>query len=524
MGAMMVLDHERCYRAVLSRDRRFDGWFVGAVSTTGIYCRPSCPAVAPKRGNIAFYPTAATAQQHGYRACKRCRPDASPGSPEWNGRGDVVARAMRLVADGVVEREGVSGLARRLAYSPRHLNRLVTDELGAGPLAIARAQRAETARTLIETTDLDFTTIAHAAGFGSVRQFNDTVRAVFADTPTALRAAASNGGRSGAETGAVDLELPVREPFGATALLGFLASRAIPRIEHWDGETYHRSLALPHGHGVAEVAAATRRSRPVVTARLRLEDWRDLGPAVRRLRRLLDLDADPIAVDAVLGEDPALAPAVAAAPGRRSPGAVDPFEIAVRAVVGQQISVAGARTVIGRIVDAVGEPLRIVARPELTHVFPTAAALAEIDPEHLPMPASRRRTITELAGRVADGRIVLDGGADRDELSAALDAVPGIGPWTIGYVQMRGLGDPDVFLPTDLGVRAGLAQLGVGAVRAEEWRPWRSYALHHLWALPTTPVPSPTGSKRAKHVTGAKTRFGTAGAPAPSPAASSEET
>ncbi len=484
MATMVVLDHERCYRAVLSRDRRFDGWFVGAVSTTGIYCRPSCPAVTPKRGNIAFYPTAAAAQQHGYRACKRCRPDASPGSPEWNGRGDVVARAMRLVADGVVDREGVGGLARRLAYSPRHLNRLVTDELGAGPLAIARAQRAETARTLVETTDLDFTTIAHAAGFGSVRQFNDTVRAVFGVTPTALRAAASNGGRSGAETGAVELDLPVREPFGAAALLGFLASRAIPRIEHWDGETYHRTLALPHGHGVAEVATATRRARPVVTARLRLEDWRDLGPAVQRLRRLLDLDADPVAVDTVLGEDPALAPAVAAAPGRRSPGAVDPFEIAVRAVVGQQISVAGARTIAGRVVEAVGEPLRVVASPELTHVFPTAAALAEIDPDRLPMPASRRRTITELAARVADGKVVLDGGADRDELSAALDDVPGIGPWTIGYVLMRGLGDPDVFLPTDLGVRAGLAQLGVGAVRAEGWRPWRSYALHHLWALP----------------------------------------
>jgi AraC family transcriptional regulator of adaptative response / DNA-3-methyladenine glycosylase II len=483
---VIALDHERCYRAVQSRDSRFDGWFVGAVRTTGIYCRPSCPAVTPKSGNISFYPTAASAQQDGYRACKRCRPDASPGSPEWNVRGDVVARAMRLVADGIVDREGVAGLARRLAYSERQLNRVLTAELGAGPLALARAQRAETARTLIETTDLDFTTVAHAAGFGSVRQFNDTVREVFAATPTELRLRTAHSGRNGA--GAVELELAVRQPFDAAAVFAFLAARAVPGVEHWDGAAYHRTLALPHGHGVAEVWSSTRhdaRRRPVVRARVRLVDWRDLGPAVRRLRRLLDLDADPVAVDAVLGADPALAPTVASSPGRRSPGAVDAFEIAVRGVIGQQISVAGARTVTGRVVAAAGEPLRVGGGSDaVTHVFPDPQALAAVDPAELPMPASRRRTITELALRVADGRVVLDGGADRDAIASALGDVPGIGPWTAGYVLMRGLGDPDVFLPTDLGVRAGLARLGVAATRAERWRPWRSYALHHLWALP----------------------------------------
>jgi AraC family transcriptional regulator, regulatory protein of adaptative response / DNA-3-methyladenine glycosylase II len=485
MGAMVVLDHERCYRAVRSRDARFDGWFVGAVRTTGIYCRPSCPAVTPKSANIAFYPTAAAAQQHGYRACKRCRPDASPGSPEWNVRGDVVARAMRLLADGIVDREGVTGLARRLAYSERHLTRLLAEELGAGPLAIARAQRAETARTLIETTDLDFTTIAYAAGFGSVRQFNDTVRSVFAATPTELRATVGRSSRNGC--GAVELELAVREPFDGSALFGFLATRAVPGIEHWDGTAYHRTLGLPHGHGVAEVWPASRhngRSRPVVRARVRLEDWRDLGPAVRRLRSLCDLDADPVAIDEVLGEDRRLAPIVEASPGRRAPGAVEPFEIAVRAVVGQQISVAGARTVLGRVVRAAGESLRIDGGPSaLTHSFPVPEALAAIDPALLPMPESRRRTLTALAARVADGRVVLGSGADREELAAALGEVPGIGPWTIGYVLMRGLGDPDVFLPTDLGARAGLARLGVGPAHAEQWRPWRSYALHHLWGL-----------------------------------------
>jgi AraC family transcriptional regulator of adaptative response / DNA-3-methyladenine glycosylase II len=385
----------------------------------------------------------------------------------------------------VVDREGVAGLARRLAYSERHLTRLLTAELGAGPLALARAQRADTARTLIETTDLDFTTVAVAAGFGSLRQFNDTVRGVFAATPSELRTRADRPARRGG--GGVELDLAVRHPFDAAALFAFLAARAVPGIEHWDGAVYHRTLGLPRGHGVAEVWASTRhddRSRPVVRARARLEDWRDVGPAVRRLRRLLDLDADPVAVDGVLSEDPVLAPVVGSSPGRRAPGAVDPFEIAVRGVIGQQISVAGARTVTGRIVAVAGEPLRINGGVDaLTHVFPGPEALASIDHDHLPMPATRRRTIVGLAERVADGTVVLDDGADRGAIEYGLLAVPGVGPWTAGYVLMRGLGDPDVFLPTDLGVRAGLRALGVDAARAERWRPWRSYALHHLWGL-----------------------------------------
>ncbi|MET0325050.1 MAG: AlkA N-terminal domain-containing protein [Ilumatobacteraceae bacterium] len=488
---MPPLDHARCYRAVRSRDRRFDGQFVSAVATTGIYCRPSCPAVTPKPGNVDFLPTAAAAQQRGFRACKRCRPDATPGSPEWNVRGDVVARAMRLVVDGVVDREGVRGLAHRLAYSERHLTRLMTDELGAGPLAIARAQRASTARTLIETTELDFAAIAFAAGFGSVRQFNDTVRHVYATSPSALRASAGASGPGTA--GVVELHLAAREPFDAEHLVSFLAARAVPGVETWDGAWYHRALDLPHGHGVAALAPAAGHGpddRPGVALRLRLADWRDLGPAVHRIRALLDLDADPVAVDDALSEDPALAPRVAAVPGLRVPGSVDPFETAVKATVGQQISVAGARTVTGRIVAMAGAPLSI-ADDVLTHVFPTPSALAALDPTTLPMPRSRGRTIVELAARAADGRLVLDAGADRDDVAAALLDVPGIGPWTAGYVVMRGLGDPDVFLPTDLGVKVGLTRLGLAAERAERWRPWRSYALHHLWAVASAPAPAP---------------------------------
>jgi len=483
MGPTGKLDREGCYRAVSSRDARFDGVFFTAVRTTGIYCRPSCPAVTPKLANVEFFPTAAAAHDHGYRACKRCRPDASPGSPEWDIRKDAVARAMRLVADGVVDREGVGGLAKRLHYSTRHLNRIVRAELGAGPLAIARAQRAATARILIETTDVPFTAISFAAGFGSIRQFNDTVREVFAASPSALRVARRDRPGGGSRDGAVTVDLAVREPFDLDGVLAFLASRTVPGIEHVSGTGYKRSLDLPHGHGVAavqpDVVVKSRRSH--VRVELRLQDWRDLAPAVTRLRRMLDLDADPTAVDRVLGADPAMAALVATDPGRRVPGSVDPFETAVRAIVGQQVSVAGARTVVGRIADAIGEPLAIVD-DDLTRVFPTPDALADIDPALLPMPTRRRQTLIEVGSRVALGKIPLDVGADRDDVRASLLDVPGIGPWTADYVLMRGFGDPDVFLPTDLGVKHGLERLGLTVDAAERWRPWRSYALHHLWA------------------------------------------
>ncbi len=500
MGSIDKLDHEACYRAVSSCDARFDGVFFTAVRTTGIYCRPSCPAVTPKRSNVEFFSTAAAAHDHGYRACKRCRPDASPGSPEWNIRKDAVARAMRLVADGVVDREGVRGLAKRLHYSSRHLNRIVSSELGAGPLAIARAQRATTARILIETTDVSFTAISFAAGFGSIRQFNDTVRAVFAASPSELRAHRRVRAGAGSRDGAVTVDLAVREPFDLDGVMAFLASRTIPGIEHVDDAGYKRSLDLPHGHGVAVVQSdvIVKSRRLHVRVELRLQDWRDLAPAVTRLRRLLDLDADPMAIDLALGADAAMAPLVAADPGRRVAGSVDPFETAVRAIVGQQVSVAGARTIVGRIVNAVGAPLAIVD-DDLTHVFPAPDALAEIDPALLPMPTRRRQTLIDVGGRVALGKIPLDVGADRDDVRASLLDVPGIGPWTADYVLMRGFGDPDVFLPTDLGVKYGLERLGLRVDDAERWRPWRSYALHHLWGALTQSATSNAASPGAHH-------------------------
>jgi AraC family transcriptional regulator of adaptative response / DNA-3-methyladenine glycosylase II len=489
------LDAERCYRAVAGRDARFDGWFFTAVATTGIYCRPSCPARTPLARNVSFFSTAAAAQAAGYRACRRCRPDAVPGSPEWDVRADVVARAMRLIADGEVERAGVPGLAARLGYSERQLHRLLVGELGVGPLALARAQRAQTARLLIETTDLPMADVAFAAGFTSIRQFNDTVREVFATTPSGLRGVAAGAGTPGWLT----LRLAARAPYPAEEVLLFLGAHAVPGLEEWDGTTFARVLDLPHGPAVVRLSPAADGAG--VTARLHLTELRDLGTAVSRCRRMLDLDADPAAVDGVLGADPALAPLVAGAPGRRVPASPDAAELAVRAVLGQQVSIAGARTLTARLLRAAGRPL-----PEpvgsLTHAFPRPEALAGADLTAVGLTGARRRTVHALAEAVSTGAVVLDPGADREEAARTLHAVPGIGPWTVALVALRGLADPDVWLPGDLALRRSLAAIGSSDTdAAARWRPWRSYAVLHLWALaapslfragPPTGVP-PTG-------------------------------
>jgi AraC family transcriptional regulator of adaptative response / DNA-3-methyladenine glycosylase II len=475
------LEFERCYRAVHSRDQRFDGWFVTAVTSTNIYCRPSCPATTPRRQNVRFYRSSAEAQRNGFRACRRCRPDVAPGSPEWDARADVVGRAMRLIGDGVVDREGVPGLARRLGYTDRHLHRMLTAELGAGPLALARAQRAQTARVLIETTDLGLAEIAFAAGFGSVRQFNDTLRQVYATTPAALRAARRTGP---VEPGSLTVRLPYRPPLHSGALLDFLGARAVPGVEQCGSGTYRRALRLPHG--VAEIALTPRDG--YVEAMLRLADVRDVAPTVARCRRLLDLDADPVAVDAVLGEDPALARAVRDEPGIRVPRATDGFEIAVRGIVGQQISVPAARTVLARLARQAIRAGGAGTEPATELVpFPTAAEVAAAPEDAFGMPSARRRTIRALAEAVAGGGVDLDGGMDRDEVAAAITAIPGIGGWTASYVALRALADPDAFLPTDLGVRRGAVALGLPDevtslnAHAQAWRPWRGYAVIRLW-------------------------------------------
>ncbi|WP_444948865.1 DNA-3-methyladenine glycosylase 2 family protein [Micromonospora ureilytica] len=495
----MEMDFERCYRAVDSRDQRFDGWFYTGVTSTGIYCRPSCPAITPKRQNVRFFPSAAAAQGSGLRACRRCRPDAAPGSPLWDVRADVVGRAMRLIADGVVDRDGVPGLASRLGYTERHLHRMLSAEMGAGPLALARAQRAQTARILIETTDLAMAEIAFAAGFGSVRQFNDTLREVYASAPSDLRTAR---GRQQAPAGAgtIALRLAYRPPLHSRALLDFLAVRALPGVEEVRDGTYHRGLRLPHG--TAQVALTPADGH--VAATLRLADLRDLAPAVARCRRLLDLDADPAAIDATLAADPALAPAVAAEPGIRVPRSVDAFELAVRAIIGQQVSVRSAKTTLTRLllthrvdheVDEVdedqipGQPHDQQGGPERGGLrgFLSAEELLSVPDSGFGMPLGRREALRGLARGVADGSVDLAAGVDRGEAVRRLLALPGIGPWTANYLAMRAFGDPDVLLSSDLAVRRGAAALGLPDTQksldryAERWRPWRSYATIRLW-------------------------------------------
>lgn len=433
----MLVDTERGYRAVASRDARFDGQFILAVRTTRIYCRPSCPATTPKRRNVEFYATAAAAQAAGYRACRRCLPDAVPGSPEWNLRADLAGRAMRLISDGVVEREGVTGLATRLGYSERHVTRMLTAELGASPLALARAHRAHSARLLIETTSMPFADIAFAAGFASIRQFNDTIRAVFAATPTQLRVGAHRR-RPTAAAGKVNLRLAFRKPFDAAGLLDYFRNEAIPGIEEVTVDGYARTLRLPHG-------TATARLLPMpdhIDCTLKLSDMRDLGSAVARLRRLFDLDADPCAVDEALAADHVLAPLVAKRPGLRLPGSVDGAETLLRALVPEEI--------LTDLSDPLPQP-----DGELTTLFPTPAAIA----------TKTTGTAQKVATAIAEGTLDIHVGADAKDLTEALNSY-GVKQETVHQILMRVLGAPDIMLIEKEG--------------SQSWAPWRSYASMHL--------------------------------------------
>ncbi|SEG99404.1 AraC family transcriptional regulator, regulatory protein of adaptative response / DNA-3-methyladenine glycosylase II [Nonomuraea solani] len=480
----LELDFDSCYRAVSARDSRFDGRFYTAVTTTRIYCRPICPARTPSSRNVRFYRHAASAEAAGFRPCKRCRPELSPGDPGWDLRGDLIGRALRLIDDGAADEQGVGGLARRLHITERHLHRLFVAELGVGPLAVARTKRLLLAKQLLTETGLAVTEVAFAAGFGSVRQFNATMRETYGFTPSELRATAGrhvpppeaatgpNGpaGATGAgATGAgatrpatLRLRLHRREPYDAEAAFAFLASRAIPGLEVADGTSYAR--AVPGG------TITLTPQRDHIALDVAVDDTRQLARVVARCRRLLDLDADPEAISEILGRT-SLAPLVAARPGLRVPGAFDGFELAVRAVVGQQISVAGARTLLGRIVARAAAPL-----------FPTPAHLLETDLTGLGLTNRRIDTLKDLAARLAEGRIDLDGGQDPAEAVAGLLEVRGIGPWTAGYVALRALRDPDAWPTGDLVLVKRMAALGIPEDHIERWRPWRAYAALHLWS------------------------------------------
>ncbi|CAN5399223.1 DNA-3-methyladenine glycosylase 2 family protein [soil metagenome] len=473
-------DFDVCYRAVASRDTRFDGRFYTAVVSTRIYCRPSCPARTPLARNVRFYTAAAAAEADGFRACRRCRPEVSPDAPDWDLRADLVGRALRLIAEGVVDEEGIPGLASRLAVGARHLHRLFVAELGVGPLAVARSRRAQMARQLLDHTALPVTQVAFAAGFSSVRQFNHTVRSAHDRTPTQLRA---GSGSAGGE--ALVLRLAYRPPLPFDDLLAFLAARAVPGVEEVDAGRYRRTVGIDGKPAVLELEPVPARRH--VLLRLRTADPCRLAPVVQRARRLFDLTADPSAVDAVLSDDPLLAAGVARRPGLRVPGAYDGFELAVRAVLGQQVSVAAASTLTGRLVAALGTPLD---RPDggLTHLFPGPETVAEADLDGIGVPVRRAAAVRALAAAVCAGDVVLDGPAEAGGARQALLRLPGIGPWTVAYVAMRAFRDPDAMPASDLGLLRALGRAGAGSrprdleLRAERWRPWRSYAAMHLWA------------------------------------------
>lgn len=481
----VMLDAHRCYQALLSRDRRFDGHFFTAVKTTGIYCRPVCPAPPPKPANVVFYPCAAAAEEAGYRACLRCRPETSPGTPAWQGSSAVVARALRLLRTTDLEEVDADSLAARLGVGARQLRRLFARHLGASPMSVLRAQRLHFARVLLDETTAPIAEVAAAAGFGSLRQFNHAVRAAFGDSPSGLRRRRRRAVDVPGER--IALRLAYRPPLDWDALVRFLAARAIPGVESVAARGYRRTVEVGGTAAMIEVEPAP--DQPHLLLGCTVSDCSHLMALAQRARRLFDLDADPMLVAGHLERSPLLASRVAAAPGLRVPGAWDPFELAVRAVLGQQVTVAGATTLAGRLVERWGR--RVDLAENLTHLFPRPQDLAEAEVESIGMPRARGATIRALAAAVASGDLALDAFRGLDDGLARLCALPGMGEWTAHYIAMRAYGEPDAFPASDLGLRRALGN-GGGALApreverlAEEWRPWRAYAALHLWNGPT---------------------------------------
>jgi AraC family transcriptional regulator of adaptative response / DNA-3-methyladenine glycosylase II len=479
MLGSMYRDFEACWRASESRDPRFDGRFFMGVVTTGVYCRPICPAPPPKRENVVFHPTAAAAEAAGLRPCRRCRPETAPGTPEWLGGSAVVGRGLRLIGDGYLDRHSVAELAHELCVGERQLRRLFVTHLGASPLAVARNRRLQLARLLIDQTDLSMIEVAAGAGFASLRRFNEAVRRAHGRAPRELRRSARRHHATGLE-----LRLPYRPPLAWEPLLGFLAARAIPGVEQVCGGVYRRTVRWGGSLGVVELEPVPAAAQVVLRPRLAAVDG--LAGLVEQARHAFDLAADPLQIEAALSADTWLGAAVARVPGLRVPGTFDPFELAVRAVLGQQISVQAARTLAGRLVRRYGESL---PEPDggLAFLFPEPGALASAAIETIGVPSARAETIRLLARAVADDGLQLAPTSAPEELRERLGRIRGVGPWTIEYVAMRALRDPDAFPASDLGLRHALSPNGRPAAAAEvaergaAWRPWRAYAAVHLW-------------------------------------------
>jgi AraC family transcriptional regulator of adaptative response / DNA-3-methyladenine glycosylase II len=489
----MYLDPEICWRASRSRDRRFDGLFFNGVITTGVYCRPICPVVGPKRENVRFYPSAAAAEAAGFRACRRCRPETAPGTPAWLGSSGTISRAMRLISGGPLTPQGADELAARLGVGSRHLRRLFTQHLGTSPLAIARTRRTHFARRLIDETELPMSEVALASGYGSIRQFNHAIRASFGRTPSQLRRDAS-GRREVSAEGEIALRLAYRPPFDWDGLLAFLRERAIPGVEHVHDTSYHRTIAIDQSVGSIKVGQDAKAQQLVL--RVRLPNFSGLVRVVEGVRRIFDLSANPLQITNDLRRDPELARIIDARPGLRIPGTWDPFELCVRAVLGQQVSVKAATTLSGRLVRMLGKPVETYDRGPLTYLFPSPQVLMEADIAAIGIPRTRAETIHRLAKNVTLGKLTLSGDGQLEEVLGTLREIPGIGDWTAQYIAMRALGEPDAFPASDLGLRGALAtngtRLGAAALaeRAERWRPWRAYAAMWLWTR-GYPKPNP---------------------------------
>ena len=484
----MELDRTACYRALRARDARFDGRFFTAVRSTGVYCRPICPARLPKLENCRFLPSAAAAQELGYRPCLRCRPEASPGTPAWLGTSATVSRALRLIAEGALDAGSVDQLATRLGVGERHLRRLFVRHLGASPASVANTRRVLFAVKLIGETRLPFAEIAFASGFTSVRRFNGAIRATCARTPRELRR--GGAARSGATPADLVLRLPFRPPLEWRALLRYLALRATPGVEVVAGNAYRRSVVVDGARGWLDVCPAEGENH--LLAQIHVPGQVALIGVAERLRRIFDLGADPAEIDAQLGSDPVLRSSVRRHPGLRVPGCWDGFELCVRAILGQQVTVSGATTLAGRLVSSFGEKLEsdAGAPAELGFCFPTPEALADVDLSGIGLPQARADTISGLARAVADGELSFDASRGLEAAVARMSELPGIGDWTAQYVSLRALREPDAFPAGDLGLRRAATHEGVMpsarqlAERAEGWRPWRGYAAMHLWNSP----------------------------------------
>jgi AraC family transcriptional regulator, regulatory protein of adaptative response / DNA-3-methyladenine glycosylase II len=483
LDSLMGLDPDACYRAISTRDARFDGRFFTGVRTTGIYCRPICPARTPKRENVRFFPSAAAAQAAGFRPCLRCRPEASPDMAAWRGTSNTVSRALALIAEGALDEAKLAALAERLGLGERQLRRLFRQHLGASPIAVAQTRRVLFAKQLIVETGMPLTEVALAAGFGSIRRFNATFQTLYRRPPSELRR--RDRGAMAAE--AVTLFLPFAPPYDWAAMIGFLRARAIAGIETVEAGCYRRSIALDGAAGSIAVAPAAVGQG--LRVEIRFPHIPSLAQIVHRIRRIFDLSADPVAIGADLARDPLLAPLVALRPGLRVPGAWDGFETAIRAVLGQQITVGAAVKLAGKLVAAHGERLESDHGAGLTHIFPTPARLADAEPQMLGMPSTRAATLNALAAAAAAEPALFGTSQTLDAALARLQALGGIGDWTAHYIAMRALREPDAFPASDIGLQRAVAVDGKRPsaatllARAEAWRPWRAYAAQHLWTL-----------------------------------------